>query len=249
MERDITSLPPEPEDRRIVYGGAPSQFFDVWSPRGEVRGSVVMLHGGFWRARYDLSHASHTCAALAAQGFAIASLEYRRVGEAGGGWPGTYDDVREGFLAARDYLSGTPVLLGHSAGGHLALRLAADERTMRGVVALAPVADLRMAYQMNLGNAAVVDFMGATPHGNPEAYDAACPTKHPSLVPVLLVHGAADDVVPIKLSKSYVATRGEDDSGVRLLELAGVDHFALIAPKSQAWPTVLGSVLAMVAAK
>lgn len=245
MEHHITSLPPVPGDRRIAYGDGPSQFFDVWTPREEIRGTAVMIHGGFWRARYDLTHASHMCAALAASGIATASLEYRRVGETGGGWPGSYQDARAGFAAAREYLGPAPILLGHSAGGHLALRLAADEKTLRGVVALAPVANLRLAFELNLSNGAVRDFLGATPREDSALYDAACPTKHATQVPVVLVHGTSDDVVPIELSNSYRAARRQDVAGVRIVELLGVDHFALIDPESLAWPIVLNCVLEM----
>jgi acetyl esterase/lipase len=90
MSRDIIELAPVPADRRIRYGEEPSQFFDLFLPKNrKVRGAAMMIHGGFWRVRYDLSHTSHMCAALAEEGIAVANLEYRRVGEAGGGWPGS----------------------------------------------------------------------------------------------------------------------------------------------------------------
>jgi acetyl esterase/lipase len=88
MSRDITSLPPIAADERVTFGTDPSQFFDGWVPRdAPARGAAIMIHGGFWRARYDLTHASHLCVALAANGIAVVSLEYRRVGD-GGGWRG-----------------------------------------------------------------------------------------------------------------------------------------------------------------
>ena len=121
-----------------------------------------MIHGGFWRARYDLTHASHACAALARAGLAVASLEYRRVGDSGGGWPSTFEDVIDGFTAACAHFdkSARVVLLGHSAGGDLALRLAGGS-AMRGVVALAPVACLDLAYELHLSNDAVAEFLGS----------------------------------------------------------------------------------------
>ena len=120
MGRDLLSLPPVSADERIAYGTEPNQFFDFWQSQEEgkeFRGAIVMIHGGFWRARYDLTHASHACAALARAGLAVASLEYRRVGDPCGGWPRTFEDVINGFTAACAHFdkSARVVLLGHSA--------------------------------------------------------------------------------------------------------------------------------------
>src|SRR4051794_40004016 len=104
MARDITEIPPIQADGRIAYGKDGNQFFDVWRPKGNpARGAAVVIHGGFWRARYDLLHASHMSSALARGGVATASLEYRRVGNPGGGWPGTFEDIVAGFTAAARY--------------------------------------------------------------------------------------------------------------------------------------------------
>src|SRR5512142_1601364 len=108
VSRDITSMPPVPPDEHIRYGRQPSQFFDVFRSRKQ-RTWAVMIHGGYWRARYDLQHASHLCAALAREGVTTVSLEYRRVGERGGGWTGTFDDVKSGFDAARRGFREPPV--------------------------------------------------------------------------------------------------------------------------------------------
>jgi acetyl esterase/lipase len=201
-----------------------------------------MIHGGFWRARYDLTHASHLCAALAAAGLAVANLEYRRVGEAGGGWPGSLEDVQRGVAAAHKFFGITPVVLGHSAGGHLALRMASEQTEIKEVVALAPVADLWLAYELNLSAGAVAEFLDADPANSPEVLEAACASKHRVKVSTVLVHGTADADVPIELSQSYVAAR-RDDSHVNLLEIGGADHFDLIDPESAAWPTVRECVL------
>lgn len=241
MERDITALPPVAATRRVRYGDDPSQFFDFFDAAADIaRGAAVMLHGGFWRARYDLAHVSHACAALAAAGIPTASLEYRRVGN-GGGWPASFGDIKAGFAAARKQLRDAPVVLGHSAGGHLALRLAAATSAMRGVVALAPVADLRMAYDLNLSNGAVVEFLSHTPEESPAVYDEACASKHASPVRRVLVHGTADDTVPITLSQSFLAQRRADPGAVELLEFEG-GHFDVIDPASAAWKLVVQQV-------
>ncbi len=242
MTRDITELAPVPAQKRISYGEEPSQFFDVFLPQtGQVLGAAMMIHGGFWRVRFDLLHASHLCAALASTGVAVVNLEYRRVGEIGGGWPGSYQDVLAGFDRAENELGQLPVVLGHSAGGHLALRMAVD-RTPVGVVALAPVADLEIAYQLNLSDGAAAEFVGGTPQSEPKRFEAADPKQYPSSVKRVLLHGSEDDVVPISLSESFVRARRGDTGGVRLMRIEGADHFDVIDPESEAWKIVVNSV-------
>jgi acetyl esterase/lipase len=245
MSRDITSLPPVPASERIRYGDAPSHFFDLFLPADETRAAAMMIHGGFWRARYDLQHASHLCAALAREGIAVANLEYRRVGEAGGGWPGTYEDILAGFDAARSKLGDRIVVLGHSAGGHLALRLAAD-RHPTGIIALAPVADLTKAYELNLSNGAVVEFLGGTPEAIPLRYEAADPRHHASSVQRCLIHGEQDDTVPMSLSYSYLKARGADKPDIVLVKIKDANHFDLIDPDSAVgWDPVRKTVKAL----
>jgi acetyl esterase/lipase len=202
-----------------------------------------MIHGGFWRAKYDLSHASHLCAALADAGLAVANLEYRRVGEPGGGWPGSFEDVLRGIVAVRQFFGTPPVVLGHSSGGHLALRIASERLEIKGVVALAPVADLRIAYELTLSNGAVAEFLGADPRESPKIMEAACASKHVAKVSVILIHGTADNDVPIELSRSYSEARKNDDSHIELVEISLANHFDLIDPESEAWPTVRDCVL------
>ena len=244
MPRDITDVAPIPADERVAYGDDANQFFDVWRPKGRPpQGAAVVIHGGFWRARYDLAHVSHMCEALARGGVATASLEYRRVGNAGGGWPGTFEDVVAGFTVAAKYLGAAKtIVLGHSAGGHLALRVASEPLAIHGVVALAPVADLRAAYDLQLSNDAVAEFLGGTPQQIPDVYDAACPTKHASNSWLLLLHGTGDDTVPFSLSRSFVEARSRDVGRRTLFPLPGTGHFALIDPESPAWPFVKDKV-------
>lgn len=243
MERDVTSLPALRAKERIFYGRGKEQYFDVWrSPGPSTVGIAVMIHGGFWRARYDLSHASHICATLARSGILTANLEYRRVGHSGGGWPGTFEDVLAGVKAAAEYLGSVRLVLGHSAGGHLALRLAAEQVHLPAVVALAPVADLRLAYDLNLSNGAVVEFLGGTPATRPDYFTAACPSLHPASVRRVLIHGKSDDIVPISIARAFVKARESDAVPPRLIEMTDTGHFDLIDPESRAWPVVLESV-------
>jgi pimeloyl-ACP methyl ester carboxylesterase len=118
---------------------------------------------------------------------------------------------------------------------------------MCGVVALAPVASLQMAYELNLSNGAVAEFLGGTPSSVPERYEAACPSRHPSDVARVLLHGTEDDVVPISLSREFVRERRDDRPEARLVEIEGAGHIDLIDPESKAFPMVLQVVTKMMA--
>jgi acetyl esterase/lipase len=238
VSEDILSLAPEPADCRVSYGDDASQFFDVWSSVGATAIALV-IHGGFWRAKYDLLHTSHMCAALARSGLAVANLEYRRLGN-GGGWPASYDDVRAGLAAVRRELGSKKkvIVIGHSAGGHLALRLAADEPHLSGVIALAPVAVLRTAYDLKLSDGAVAEFLGGTPDEIPEIYEAACPSRHAASVQRILLHGSVDEIVPLSISREFDIARQQDPGTVWFMKLDECDHFDLIDPESRAWPIV-----------
>ena len=257
MSDAILSLAPPPADKRLAYGRDENQFLDLRLPAGKGPHPVVLnLHGGFWRSRYDLGHAGHLCAALTKKGIATCNLEYRRVGNAGGGWPGTFDDVRSGLrfiasIAAEHALDLTRlVLCGHSAGGHLALWLGGREAgsagvKLRGVAALAPVSDLQRAWELHLSSDAVVELLGGTPREVGEHYRDASPIDLRIDLPQRLIHGAADEVVPIEMSRKYATQKAAAHEDVRLIEPPDCDHFDLIDPASKAWPRVEESVLAL----
>ena len=227
---------------RIPYGSDTSQFFELWQPEPAVAGFVIFIHGGFWRAKYDLSHANPFCAALAERGIITANLEYRRVGQPGGGWPGTWEDVMAGLKAATDHIGCAPVAVGHSAGGHLALRLASESAPLKAVVALAPVANLRLAYELNLSNGAVVEFLGTTPDALPSRYDQACASSHGSSARRFIVHGTKDEDVPIGITRAFMLARQDDAERPSLLEIPDAGHMDLIDPESPAGLTVIDLV-------
>jgi len=231
----------------IAYGPHPDQVVDLTFPDATAAPLVVLLHGGYWRAAYDRTHLRVVAEALTARGFAVANVEYRRVG-AGGGWPTTFDDVGVALdllptaLATRfpgRVQTGSTSYVGHSAGGHLALWAATRTAcTARGVVALAPVADLSTAHRLWLSGGAVVELLGGSPNDVPERYAAADPMALGSpQARTVLVHGDADDVAPPELSRAY-----GDRTGVAVVMLPGVGHFDLIEPGSAAWPTVLAAI-------
>jgi acetyl esterase/lipase len=249
MKPDVTTLPPLRADERYGYGADRNQFFDVWRPQGRtIPGTAVMIHGGFWRASYDLGHAGFLCSALAASGVLTANLEYRRIGQAGGGWPGTFEDVIAGVKAVGEHFGNAPVVIGHSAGGHLALRLAAEPLPLKAVVALAPVADLHSAYQLNLSNGAVAEFLGGSPASIPERYDAACASQYAAPVRRIVVHGNHDEVVPVSIARAFVESRKGDPEPPSLIEIPTANHLDLIDPESRAWPRVLDVILQLLRA-
>jgi acetyl esterase/lipase len=254
---DILTLPPPPADVRLSYGADPNQFGELRLPKSKGPFPVVMnIHGGFWRAKYDLAHTGHLCAALTANGIATWNIEYRRVGNPGGGWPGTFEDIRNAYrylpqIAKRyDLDSANILVMGHSAGAQLALCLAAHESSVKRAVSLAGVVDLQQAWQQHLSDNAVVEFLGGKPNEVPEHYREADPMQllidHSTTQ--WLLHGAGDDVVPPYFSRQYTEqkrTRGED---VHYTEISTAGHFDLIDPRSNAWPTVENTVRHLLAA-
>jgi acetyl esterase/lipase len=253
-EAILTAAPP-PADARLPYGNDANQFGELRVPKGDGPFPVAMnIHGGFWRAKYDLAHAGHLCAALTSKGIATFNLEYRRVGNKGGGWPGSFEDVLAGFRflpqIAKHYKldSSRMLVMGHSAGGQLALCLAAHEFTAKKAISLAGVVDLQTALEEHLSNDAVAEFMGGKPKEVPEHYHEADPMQ--ISIPKAtqwLIHGLADDVVPASYSRSYVQQKKQKGEDVHLLEVAQAGHYDLIDPHSVAWAKVEQTALHLLA--
>jgi acetyl esterase/lipase len=257
MSEPILILPSPPADRRISYGSDPNQFFDLRLPiaKGSKQGFplVINIHGGFWRARYDLVHAGHLCSALTKRGIVTANLEYRRVGNPGGGWAGTFADICSAYefllkhAEEHNIDAGKILVMGHSAGAQLALCLAARKSRMSAVISLAGVVDLRRTYELHLSNDAVVEFLGGSPDEVPERYREADPMELSVNVPRFLFHGSADDEVPLDFSRIYVAAEkksaGVKKENVQLVEIARAGHYDFIDPRTAAWKQVEETVL------
>jgi len=255
MSENILNLPPPPADARVTYGSEQNQFLDLRLPKTKAPHPLVMnIHGGFWRAKYNLDHAGHLCAALTAKSIATANVEYRRVGNEGGAWPNTFADIRAAYQFLRQHAAEHKVdprrmvVMGHSAGGQLALCLAAHEATVTHVVSLAGVLDLHRTYQLHLSNDAVVEFLRGTPAEVPDHYREADPMQLP--IPQArqwLVHGTADDVIPPAFSRDYVSAKqkrtGKEKEDVHLLEISGADHFDVIDPRTPTWKKIEEIVL------
>ncbi|MEJ0008456.1 MAG: alpha/beta hydrolase [Steroidobacteraceae bacterium] len=238
-DESILSRGARAPDRIIAYGADPVQIVEV---RRGVAGAgqrplVLIIHGGFWRPDIDRVHARPMADAIAAAGWTVALPEYSRV--ALNPAP-TLADLTLVLRHAADRVgdhNGSVLLLGHSAGGHLALWASAARlcAPLIGTVALAPVADLLLAAELGLGTGAVSRFLGADPVSRPDIdpRQMAAP-----MTGTTLIHGIDDEIVPMVVSESYVAAH----PSVRLIRVAGAGHFGLIDPQSAVWPTVMAQL-------
>ncbi|UUZ61541.1 alpha/beta hydrolase family protein [Nocardioides sp. B-3] len=227
---------------RLTYGRDPSQWVDRLDPEGPSRGTVVVIHGGFWQARYAADLGATLAADPASRGWTALNVEYRRVGN-GGGFPSTFDDIHAAINPVEG--EGPVVTLGHSAGGHLAARAAARQRfdewaggvEVTHVVSQAGVLDLTSAYDQNLGGGAVQSLMGVAP--DDPAYDLTDPARQVPLdVPVWCLHASDDRAVPISQSEGYVRAATEAGATAELIEVSG-GHFDLIDTGTDAWRAIV----------
>jgi acetyl esterase/lipase len=245
-DRRILDRPAPPPAETWAYGPARGQIADVYLPPAMVSNAatlpaaqvVLLVHGGFWRPEYDRLHLRPMAAALAAAGHPTVLAEYARV-------PGEPDAALDDLCCALEALAGaldtTPgvLVVGHSAGGHLALLLSGRAPApIAGTLALAPVADLAMAERLALDDGATVSYLGAPASSRPDLDPVRGPEP---LGPVTVVHGAADTLVPVELSASYCRAHA-----ARLVTVAGCGHFELIDPASGHWPVVLAELSALV---
>jgi acetyl esterase/lipase len=272
---DILSRPIPSADHRIPYGSGLCQFGDLWMPQPRGPGLlplVVFFHGGWWKSEYDLGYAGHLCAALKKEGIATWSVEYRRVGETGGGWPATFQDAAAGFDYAATLARSYPldlsrvITMGHSAGGHLAFWVAGRHHiqanseiyqprpkvALLGTIALAGAVDLRLTIDLSgyfsyaHDKHEVYGLMGGRPQDLPDRYKAGNPGDLlPFHVPQVLIQGTADDQIPPELPARWaeMARRLGDTTTVNMI--ASADHFDVVDPESGAWGTVRDCVRKM----
>jgi pimeloyl-ACP methyl ester carboxylesterase len=198
---------------------------DVDIYEGGDRGNVILIHGGYWRPEYDRTHLRPLASALALLGFRVISLEYRRI-------PGFPDlmvqDVLEGVKRYPD-----AILIGHSAGGHLALLVAQRiPSQIQKVIALAPVADLQKALDQNLDDGAAVQFLG---EHHPNEFNPMTDGDLP--MPVTLIHGVLDQRVPVDFSRAF-----SEKFGTRYIELPDIGHFELIDPRSRVFTILVDEI-------
>jgi acetyl esterase/lipase len=264
---EFQALPSQPADHRIAYGKDPSQFADLRIPSTPgLHAVAILVHGGCWKADYaTLRDMAPIADALKAEGIATWNIEYRRLPQPGSGWPGTYEDVAR----ATDYLRqiakeyrldlGRVVIVGHSAGGHLALWVASRNRLpplselyirdplpVRGVVDLAGPGDMATEIAVEVGacqSRVVEQFLGGSPADVPERYAQVSASKMlPLGVPQVLVWGDQDNLRPVWLGKKYTEAATAAGDTVDLIIVPGLGHFEVASPFSPAWPKVRDAI-------
>jgi acetyl esterase/lipase len=264
---DLAALPSRAPDRRITYGAEASQYGELRVPPDTgPHPLVVLIHGGCFKAAYATAQYFGAMAdALKRDGIATWNIEYRRLGEPGGGWPGTYLDVGRAVdhlraIAGEYHLDlGRVAVVGHSAGGHLAMWTAARRRLtnasdlyvadplkLRGAVDLAGPVDLAAhlpEYESLCRDTVVTSLLGGTPAGVPDHYAQASAIKLlPLGIPQVIVVGSHEEFVPLPLVDAYVeaATRAGDD--VRRSLIPGAGHFEIASPLSFTWPQIKSAI-------
>jgi acetyl esterase/lipase len=248
----LTDPPPPAADVRLAYGPEPKQFGDLRLPADDrLIPLAIVVHGGAWKAMYNLIHTGHLSVALGEAGIATWNVEYRAVGDPGGSWSGAGDDVAAAVEFVDELIARYPldeeriVLVGHSAGGQLALWAA--KRAQLPVVAVAAVSDLRESATRVGPDGAVARFLGGMPDEVGSHYEAASPRELlPLGVQQVLVHGTADEDVPYAQSASYVEAAGDD---AELITLDGAGHFEPIDPQAREWPRTLGAIRALISSR
>jgi acetyl esterase/lipase len=267
---DLDALPSHAPDQRIAYGADSSQYGELRVPAGRGPHPVVILvHGGCFKAAYATSRYFGAMAdTLKSEGVATWNVEYRRLGQPGGGWPGTYLDIGKAVdhlrtIAPKYNLDlNHVVIVGHSAGGHLAMWAAARPRVpaasplhvadplrVRGVVDLAGPVDMTAniaGYQALCRDTVITSLLGGTPATVPERYaQASAINLLPLGIPQVLVMGTHEDFVPLPLAKTYLRAAARAGDSVRLVVIAGAGHFEIASPRTTSWPRVESSIHAL----
>jgi len=249
---------------RYAYGPESEQFADLYLPDGHAPHPVlVVIHGGGFLANRTLQGIAPACAALAEHGLAVWNVEYRRVGNSGGGWPGTWEDLASAadllheLVAEHDLDVNRVVALGHSAGTSLAFWLAARRRLpptsplyrpeplpIVGAISCAGGLDQRAAFAYSHGGGVWRELFEGSPEEVPEGYAATSPRDLlPLGVPQLLIHGTADQVVHISWSTSYFKIASASGDPVRLITIDNADHLGIRDPASEYWPPARDAIL------
>lgn len=269
--RDLQALPSRPPTRRVAYGADSSQYGELRVPQGAGPHPVaVLIHGGCFKAMYasarELGPIGDT---LAAEGIATWNIEYRRLGQRGAGWPGTWLDVGKAVdhlraLAPEHGLDLSRVIIvGHSAGGHLAMHAAArgrlppesqlhvpDPLPLRGVIDLAGPVDLGAdvpGYQSGCGDSVITQLVGGTPRTVPGRYADVSASRHVPLgIPQVIIVGEHEGFVAHRLLEAYVRSARQAGDRARLLILPRMGHFELAMPNTPAWRPIAAEIRALI---
>jgi len=258
---DLAAFPEPVANARIPYGDGPLQFADLRLPEGPGPYPVmILIHGGCWLSEFDIHHIGKLADAFSRNGIATWTVEYRRIGDDGGGWPRTFQDIAQSaarMLEVADQYSldtSRVIAAGHSAGGQFALWLAALPKIhdnalfasvklvkLRGVLALAPAPDLVALHKAGVCGDVVDKLMGGSPAAFPERYALGSPIELvPIGLPQLLVEGTYDDNWGPGGRRYFMLAQAAHDR-IRLIEAPESGHFEMIDPDSSTWPLVLNA--------
>lgn len=246
QEDDVRKSPSRPPDQKIPYGKETQQYAELRLPKGGGPFPVIaILHGGCWTGFAGAEYEAPIATALAEKGYATWNVEYRRAHETGGGWPSTFEDAERGVGALRDAALKYPLdlkrvaILGHSAGGQLALYV--GSRLKWPVVSLAGVADMR-AFARAPWNPCIdgeLLVMGGTPEDHPDRYAKVDPAE---LLPLgihqVLVWGSRDPIVPESLFADYEKRADH----IQVLRVSGAGHHDFGVPNGPAWEATLSAI-------
>ena len=252
----LADFPNPPADHVIAYGDDPLQFGELRLPEGDGPFPVIVfMHGGCWMSEYDIAHSRKLTDAFPKEGIAVWSLEYRRIGDPGGAWPGTFDDIEAGIAHLSELVepySLDPervIVSGHSAGGHLALWIAQriEEQQPegvvrpRGVLGLAPAPDLEYLHEHGTCGSAATLLMGGSPEEHPDRYAyGSVANRIPQSTPQIAVVGKYDETWrPVGVRYATAAT--EQGAPINVIDAPESGHFEMIDPDSTTWPLVLGA--------
>ena len=265
--QDVDKLPSTPADKRISYGTDALQFGDLRLPKSQGPHPVaIVIHGGCYLARFaDLQSTAALSSALTGAGIATWNVEYRRVDNPGGGWPGTFQDISLGVDYLRTLAKTYPldlnrvVIVGHSAGGHLALWAAgrarlqkgstlhtADPLRVQGAINLAGPGNLRSVFPIQkdvCGSTPITALFGGSPEEVPDRYKIASPAEMlPLNVEQVLITGERDRAVPPKYGQEYEREARQSGDKVKMIVVENAGHFEVIAPGTPAWTVVENAI-------
>jgi acetyl esterase/lipase len=250
------------EKIKIQYGQDSLQFGNLMLPSASSGSPVVMIiHGGCWSNNYDYTLMDEMAFDLAQRGYVTWNIEYRRIEDEGGGWPGSFNDVANAFKhltkIAKDYPLdlNNIIVTGHSAGGHLALMLGAqpqikpksqikvsDLPPIKGIISLAGITDLSTYLSPDWCGSNILKLVGGSPDQYPDRYKEGSPITYlPLNIPQKLITGVNDKRVSVDHITPYSNRAKEVGDPIELLTIPDAGHFEVIKPGSVAWKKIVGA--------
>lgn len=241
---DVMSLAYESSNEKLFYGDSELHFVEYWSPinieSNHESPALIFIHGGCWSNSYRINQSYPLSTALALNGFHVWSVEYRATGDQGGGWPGTYNDIERAltFISSVEndyYTDRKQVVLGHSAGGHLALLASSNSNDEYATIGLAAITELvKYANESGGCNSLAISFMNGSPIDIPEQYVLANPQLTEVGTNAYLFVGEIDNIVD---------TSQAINAGLPFEIVQGAGHFDWIHPGTASFTILLNYLL------